>query len=202
MVNLLGRTEPNQPFPPLDPEQRERFESRLTVLAAKACSSSFLRQLDRGLDVLEESLEELESEPSLATALDLLDRIDRARIEVSAGSADRDEGLARSSKSPVGGELICYLPGRSLSSGQAGVASRGFFDVLDRPPIGFWVEAIARPLNSSHERFEIAVIAWIPAQAVERATAGRRACVSGSLMKLGEASDALLRQLSPILSGS
>ena len=34
--------------------------------------------------------------------------------------------------------------GRSLSTGEAEIASRGFFDVRDRPPIGLWVESISR----------------------------------------------------------
>jgi hypothetical protein len=147
-------------------------------------------------------MEELESETSFVTALDLLDRIDRARAEALAGAIDRDdwsEGPPGSSSSPPYGELICYRPGRSLSTGEAAVASRGFFDVLDRPPIGFWIEAIARPIDSSREKFEPAVIAWIPAADVERAAAGCQVCTSGSLTALGEMSEKLVHQLRPIL---
>lgn len=147
-------------------------------------------------------MEELESEASLVTALDLLARIERARAEVLAEAIDRGdlrEGPPGWSSSPPYGELICYRPGRSLSTGEAAVASRGFFDVLDRPPIGFWIEAVARPIDSSHEKFETAVIAWIPAADVERAAAGCEVCTSGSITMLREMSEGLLHQLRPIL---
>jgi hypothetical protein len=165
-------------------------------------SSDFLGRLERNISSFEGPLDDLESEASLVTALDLLDGIERARAEASAGASDRDdwgEGAPGSSLRPPFGELICYRPGHSLSTGEAAVASRGFFDVLDRPPIGFWIEAVARPIDSTREKFETAIIAWIPAGDVERAAAGRRACKSGSLAMLGEISERLVRQLHPIL---
>ena len=82
------------------------------------------------------------------------------------------------------------------------MASRGFFDGLDRPPIGFWIEAVARPMDATRAKFEIAVIAWIPAADVERATAGRLACTSGSLAMLSEASQSLAAELDPMLARS
>ena len=166
----------------LDPEQRARFESRTRTLASAGASSEFLRRLGRRLGAFDEALEELESEASLVTALDLLDAIARVRVEALSGMGDRGtrgDGSAESYSPPPNGELICYWPGRSLSTGEAGVASRGFFDVLDRPPIGFWIEAIARPTDSTREKFEIAIIAWIPTNDIERAVAGRRACLRG-----------------------
>jgi hypothetical protein len=202
MVNLLPRTDSREPFPVLDPEQCARFELRLRKLASASSSPDFLRRLERSLGTLEVALDELESEASLATALDLLERIEAARSETSTEAGDRDarnEDLASSSR-PPNGELICYWPGRSLSTGEADVASRGFFDVLDRPPIGFWIEAVARPTDSTRVKFEIAIIAWIPAEDVARADAGRRACKSGALAMLGETSEALAAQLRPILT--
>jgi len=205
LVNLLSRTESPEPFPPLDPEQRARFESRLRTLAFAVGSSDFLRRFERSLGAFEGLLDELESEPSLVTALDLLDRIECARVEASAGAVHRGargEGSTGSASPPPKGGLISYWPGRSLSTGEAGVASRGFFDMLDRPPIGFWIEAVARPTDSTREKFEIAIIAWIPNDDVERAAAGRRACLRGSLAMLDEASKALAGQLCPSLLGS
>ena len=205
MANLLSRTQSREPFPPLDPEQLARFESRLRTIAFAVSSSDFLRQLEPRLSAFEGSLDEIESEASLATALDLLDGIECARVEALAGTdarGARGEGSARSSSLLPSGELICYWPGRSLSTGEAGVASRGFFDVLDRPPIGFWIEAVARPVDSTRERFEVVILAWIPAADVERAVAGRRACTSGSLAMLDEISKALVAQLRPIFVGN
>lgn len=204
MVNLLSRTESPEPFPPLDPEQRARFESRLRTLALGFASADSLRRLEGSLGRFEGLLDELESAASLVTALDLLDSIERVRAALSPGTGGpsvREERWVGSSSPPPRGDLICYWPGRSLSTGEAGVASRGFFDVLDRPPIGFWIEAIARPTDARREKFEIAIIAWIPRGDVERAAAGRRACATGSLTMLDEASKVLAVQLRPILLG-
>jgi hypothetical protein len=165
-------------------------------------ASDFLGRLERSVGAFEAQIEELESEASLVTALDLLDRIERARAGALAGAIDRGdwrEGPPGSSSSPPYGELICYRPGRSLSTGEAAVASRGFFDVLDRPPIGLWIEAVARPIDSSRERFETAIITWIPAADVERAAAGCQVCTSGSITMLGKLSERLVHQLHPIL---
>jgi len=210
LVNLLPRIESREAFPTLDPEQRARFESRLRRLASAVSSPDFLRRLERSLDGLEGPLDELESDASLVIALDLIEGIERARVEASMESDDRGaraEGEAGSPSRLPNGEFICYWPGRSLATGESDVASRGFFDgldrpPLDRPPIGFWIEAIARPMDETRAKFEIAIIAWIPAEDVARATAGRRACTSGALAMLGEASESLAAQLDPIRVGS
>ena len=160
--------------------------------------------LERNLDALEPQLEELESEASLVAALDLLNGIELARLEaITATKPRRDFGDARtlSPLGTTGGDLICYWPGRSLSTGEPNVASRGFFDDFDRPPISLWLEAIARPRESSREEFELAIIAWIPAVDVDRAGAGCRACTSGSLALLIDVSKELSRQLRPVLDG-
>ena len=164
LANLLPRTESREPFPLLDPEQYARFESRLCSVVSAVASPDRLRRLARRLGAFDGPLDELESAPSLVTAFDLLDGLERLRVEVSLATDDRgnaDDDSTRSLPHPPLGELICYWPGRSLSTGEASVASRGFFDMLDRPPIGFWTEAIARPMDSTREKFEIAIIAWI-----------------------------------------
>jgi hypothetical protein len=204
-VNLLPATESREPFPSLDPEQCVRFESRLRSVALLASSSDRIVRLEQRLSAFEGQLDEFESDASVVTAFDLLDGLERARVEVSDGPADRvalAESLNGSLRLQPFGELICYWPGRSLSTGEAAVASRGFFDMLDRPPIGFWIEAVARPIDSTREKFEIAIIAWIPNEDLERAAAGRRACTSGALATLSETSQALERQLRPTLVGS
>ncbi len=201
MINLLSKSKPAEPFPPLDAVQRARFESRLHSLARAASFPDFLRRFERLFSGFDGLLDELESAASLGTALDLLDGIDRARTSVLADLREQGEGSPDPSALRSSGDLILYRPGRSLSTGEAGVASRGFFDVLDRPPVGFWIEAVARPTDSTRHDFEIAIIAWLPENEVERATDGRRACTTGSLALLDETSQAFARSLHGILEG-
>ncbi len=204
MANLLSRTADRKSFPSLDPEQHARFESRFARLVSLLSTADSVRVLERNLGALEPQLEEFESEASLVAAFDLLDEIERTRFEVTtATKTRRDSGDARTlaPPGPTGGDLICYWPGRSLSTGEPNVASRGFFDGFDRPPIGFWLEAIARPSESSREEFELAIIAWVPAVDVDRARAGCRACTSGSLALLSDVSKELSQQLRSVLDG-
>jgi hypothetical protein len=204
VANLISRTTAREPFAALDPEQRSRFESRLGTLVTATSSPDSMKQLERSLGVFETPLDELESEASLVAALDLLDGIARLRLAAIAMARDPDalpEAQAPLPPSPPGGDLIFYRPGCSLSTGEPNVASRGFFDMLDRPPIGYWLEAIARPTGPTREEFEVAILAWIPVDDLDRARAGCRACTSGSLVLLGEASQELTRQLRPILDG-
>jgi hypothetical protein len=204
LANLLSRTADRKSFPSLDPEQHARFESRFARLVSLLSTADSVRVLERNLGALEPQLEELESEASLVAAFDLLDGIERTRFEVTtATKTRRDSGDARTlaPPGPTGGDLICYWPGRSLSTGEPNVASRGFFDGFDRPPIGFWLEAIARPSESSREEFELAIIAWVPAVDVDRARAGCRACTSGSLALLSDVSKELSQQLRSVLDG-
>jgi hypothetical protein len=204
LANLLSRTAARKSFPSLDPEQHARFESRFARLVSLLSTADSVRVLERNLGALEPQLEELESEASLVAAFDLLDGIERTRFEVTtATKTRRDSGDARTlaPPGPTGGDLICYWPGRSLSTGEPNAASRGFFDGFDRPPIGFWLEAIARPSESSREEFELAIIAWVPAVDVDRARAGCRACTSGSLALLSDVSKELSQQLRSVLDG-
>ena len=203
MANLLSPSKSRDPFPELDPEQCARFTSRVGRLAAQVSESDFLGQVEHRLDPFEGPIAELNRQPTLIAALELLDGIENVRLDLSRAVLDRsaNAGLpAPGSLATPGGNLVCYWPGRSLSTGEAEVASHGFFDVLDRPPIGLWVEAIARSIDAAHENFEIVIIAWIPPDQVERAEAGRRACKNGSLTGLDDASKALARQLRPILT--
>ena len=203
MANLLPRTTSLKPFPRLDPEQCERFGDRLQTLIEALARPMGLRQLERRLSAFEVPLEDLEGGTSLLTAHDLLDGFDRARravldstdaVSESADASTRSPGVDRNAS---GGELLCYWPGRSLSTGESELASRGFFDVMDRPPLAYWLEAIARPTGASHEAFEVAILAWVPAPELERAHAGRRACGNGSLALLTEVSSDLVEQLKP-----
>ncbi|GEM_PF-1952578 len=202
MANLISHSKAREPFSVLDPLQYERFGSRLGALAREISKPDFLARIERSLDSLEGPLSDLAEQVSLISVLELLDGIEHARLAFSAEAADgsqEDERSNRASSTAPGGELLCYWPGRSLSTGEAEVASRGFFDSLDRPPIGLWLEAISRPIHSPSEKFEIAILAWIPPEHAERAERGRRACTNGSLSTLNETSKALSQQLRPIL---
>lgn len=193
MANLLSRKTRPLPFPRLDPAQFERFESRLRRMVEASQTPERLRALERRLSSFEEELEELDSDPSLATANDLLDQFDRARLAAVAPFPEAEDPRA------MGGELICYYPGRSLSTGEAELASRGFFDLIDRPPLAYWVEAIARPSGSTRDAFEVAILIWVPGPELDRAEAGLQACRNGSLESLREASKNLYDQVRPTL---
>ena len=192
MVNLLSDKPPRRSFPRLDPEQFQRFRSRLERLVAVTAMPMRLTSLEREFANFEASLEELESAPSVVTALDLLVEFDRRRVAVASELDDRNID-------PIGGELICYAPGRSLSTGEAELASRGYFDVLDRPPLANWLEVIARPSALSERAFEVGILVWVPESETSRALSGRKACGTGSLALLREVSTTLDEQLQPLL---
>jgi hypothetical protein len=198
VVNLISRETARRPFPRFDPQQRARFEARLASVVAVHAKPACHRPLDRLLLALEGDLEELESEPSLVTALDLLDSVERAR-GVALGREPEAAGAERFARADHRGDLIVHWPGRSLATGEAGIASRGLFDERDRPPLQTWVEAIGRRTTPTAEDFEVAILAWIPREDLERARAGCRACVGGTLAFLETVSPGLSDQLEPIL---
>jgi hypothetical protein len=192
LVNLLSRASSREPFPELDEQQRARFGARARSLSGLAWPDQ-APELARFAGAFTVELEELETDPSLVVAHDLLDRIDRARRDLLGRRPERV------SSGDPGGEWLCFFPGRSLSTGEAEIASRGFFDVLDRPPVGLWVEAIARRRTDSAAAHELAIVCWVPPVAVAPARAGREACRSGALAFLEEASAGLARQVCAIV---
>lgn len=119
----------------------------------------------------------------------LLEEIDALRPEPDA------------SRPVPAGEFFVYRWGRSLATGEAEVASRGFFDVWDRPPPEFWVEVFVRPQPRNAAGDEVAVLAYVCEREVARAEAGRVACSSGALAGLAEVSPSLAEQLGPLLGG-
>jgi hypothetical protein len=129
---------------------------------------------------LEEDLEELDAAPTVSLAQVILDRIRGMRAAHGpAGPALGTDRAGGGSGDP--GFWLCFRPGRSLGGGEAEVASRGFFDVFDRPPLGLWVDVIARPKPSVEGAFEVALLCWIPPDAAERARAGLAHCPTGGL---------------------
>lgn len=198
MANLLQRTIASPPVPPFDPDQRARFESRFATLVETLAQPACDREVDRLLFALEPELEELENAPSLVAALDLLDAIERARhaaLDHAGDASGPDRTVPRSRP----GDLILHWLGRSLATGEAGIASRGFFDGFDRPPLRYWLEAIGRRREGSLDEFEVVIVAWVPTEDLERARTGCEASASRSLAFLEQASPDLANQLRPLL---
>ena len=170
MANLLPRH--RAPFPALTEAQRARVERRARSIVGRW---DVLR-LD-GADLAERlapELDDLDEAPALASAQAIL-----ADIEFW-----RDE--RRSDDDRIGEPAwLLYRPGRSLRSGEAEVASRGFFDVADRPPPSVWVEALARPRAVGSSESEVGILCAIPAAVRGAAEAGVDACPSGALAWLG-----------------
>ncbi|MBJ18382.1 MAG: hypothetical protein CL933_03055 [Deltaproteobacteria bacterium] len=191
-MNLLPRGPSGDPFPAFSAPQRVRFEERARLLS-RLDWPDCARELARVVEALTAELEELEDAPSLIVAEDLLDRIGRARRSLLK---DRFSPLS-ATQAPLAGEWLCYWPGRSLSTGEAEIASRGFFDIRARPPIGLWIEAIGRRRGRSSAAHELSIICWVPPEAVRDARAGREACAAGSssLAFVSEISDVLNEQM-------
>jgi len=204
LANLLSRDVGDHAFPPLSAPERERLERRLRHVAQleRARSEGARRSGDELLgdahEVFEVALDELESDPSQAGLESLLEDLARLRERAIRCSSAR-EGESDEGTGPPGGELICYWPGRSLGTGEAEVASLGFFDVLDRPPLGLWLGALSLARSGRSGSFEVALMAWVPPASVARARAGQGACVSGSLDWMEQASPELEAQLRCLL---
>jgi hypothetical protein len=199
LANLLSRDVGEHVFPPLSAPERERCERRLghIVRLERAQREGARRSYELLADAherFEVALDELESDPGQASLESLLEDLARLRDRKVRISSERDsesdDGIG-----PPGGDWICYWPGRSLGTGEAEIASLGFFDVLDRPPLGLWLAALSRTWPGRSGSFEVALMAWVPPAAVERARAGQGACTSGSLDWMEQASPELEAQL-------
>ena len=198
MANLLPRK--TVPFPPFTDEQRARFEERARFLVGRT-RSALVEALPELAAELESDLEELDALPSLASAQAILARIDALRLAALGRPARRLGAAAQPAhharRQPGG--WILYRPGRSEGTGEAEVASRGYFDVRDRPPLATWVEVLARPRAEGSGDLDLAVLCYVPNEARDRVTAGRRACPSGSLKTLEELAPGFVGELASLL---
>lgn len=185
MANLIRRSEAPSPWPAMDPDQRARFEERARVVVASRWPA-LRRAQAQILPELAADLEDLEEAPSLPAAQAMLAQLDALRR-----GAVGAPGEAR----PADVRWLLHRPARSLQTGEAEVASRGFFDVNDRPPPILWLEAIGRPRPGRPGQTDVAILCAIPSSALATAEAGRRACLNGALTFLDELSDPLSRQL-------
>lgn len=185
MANLLSRAQSSTPFPAFDPDQRARFEERARFVV-RAPWSAVQRVHGELVPIHGSELEELDEAPSLASAQALLAQLDAARREALD---DATEGAAG------GVRWLLFRPGRSLSTGESEIASRGFYDVADRPPLSLWIEAVGRPRAEGSEETEVAILCAVPEAVREAADAGRDVCSSGALAWVEELSPPLAQQL-------
>ncbi len=199
MVNLLGSRSSVGRFMGLDADRPGRVEARLLDLA-ELLERGRLRALGGAIDSLEIELEELAAAPSRVAALALLEAIDGLR-RGACGPASSDPSSSSSRPAPLaGGDYVCHRPGRSLATGEAEIASRGYFDVEDRPPIVCWIGLLSsEPLASGYDA-DVAIVAWIAPGDLERARAGCDACSNGALSLLADLAPEAHRQLRAIES--
>jgi len=191
MANLLSRTQSPTPFPAFDPDQRARFDERARFVV-QAPWSALQRVHEELVQLHGSELEELDEAPSVASAQALLAQLDAARRD---GLTDATEGA-------VGGvsgvRWLLFRPGRSLSTGEAEIASRGFYDVADRPPLSLWVEAVGRPRAEGSQETEVAILCAVPEAVCDAAAAGRDVCSSGALAWVEELAPPLAEQLGDV----
>lgn len=192
MVNLLGRrTLPDAP-PRFDPSVRPALEARLASIFALARAER-LGAVARATAELAAELEELDGLAGASGRLgaeSLLAAVDRLRREALVGTSARHPG-ARVPGVP--GDFVCHRPGRSLATGEAEIASRGYFDEWDRPPLATWLGVL--PARADEGGSDVYVVAWIAASDCERAWAGIRACPNGALVRLEEVSSEAVSEL-------
>lgn len=191
MANLLGRQRPDasRGAPVFDAAECARIGARLDGLF-RIFAAGQLTDLDGLSEAMESELEELDATPDPALAQALLDSIGAARLALSMGERGGPGAAARVAGGPddhAAGAFVCHLPGRSLSTGEAEIASLGWFDGMDRPPLACWLGLLAWRDPSARED-RLAVVAWIPPDRRERVEAAIRACPSGALMRLEDVS--------------
>ena len=145
-------------------------------------------------DAFADALEEFDaavSEPTLDAFLDELD------LRRQAALARRVPIEAALPATVVGGFGI-HVFGCSLATGEAEIASRGFFDALDRPPLELWIELVRRPSLRRDEGVGVGVLFVIPQSLDGPARAGCAACPSGALIRVDHEQAALHAQLAPL----
>ncbi|MBY0399852.1 hypothetical protein K2X89_06120 [Myxococcota bacterium] len=195
MVNLLGRRGGSTAAPGFDRAQADRIEARLRDLFTLAVGDR-LPGIDPLASDLEAELEELDATSSPVAAEGLIAALDRLRQSACA-QASRDaldpNPWVDSSSRALPGDFVCHRPGRSLGTGEAEIASRGFFDVWDRPPLVTWIGVLQGTPESVADGLWI--VAWVGVEALEAARAGCRACPNGALAHIDDVSASAAEQL-------
>jgi hypothetical protein len=162
VVNLIGREHAGPPRPSLagalDPDRRAALDVRL------ADARRWWARLDATRPVagcartpaLEPALEEDAHLAALDAALVWL--ADRRARALAALPADGD-GAA--SPEVRGRLVVCEIDG-SIGGGEAEAASRGLFDVDDRPPWDLWLVAYGRTRSTQPDDPIRCLVAWLP----------------------------------------
>lgn len=197
MVNLMERRAAGGDFARFDPQQCEQIAARLSRLALLARHD----RLEPGaLDTasLASEIEELDSAPTRVAAFALLETIDALRREIADRLAsdrlDPAESVLRAALLRDG-NFVCHRPGRSLVTGEAEVASRGYFDAEDRPPLACWIGLLGSDSPGAESEADFVIVAWTAPGDRERVRAGSRACPNGALALIAEISPPAAEQL-------
>jgi hypothetical protein len=173
MVNLLGR---DQRQPPtrisLDAHTQALLAERLPAAFARAAQvdgSRPLAQRHRTPDLEPD----VEDEPSLAGFEAALHELAGRRRALLPGSAAAGQGPDAAVS--AGARLVVVEVDTSVADGLAEAASRGFFDLDDRPPWDLWLVAFGVTRPSQPEAPGIGLVALVPEDCIAVAEAGRRA---------------------------
>lgn len=192
MVNLLGLNPRATASAFFDPTVRAELEARLRTLA-RLVRLGRSDCVARSFEELATELEELETSPSRVAAQALLDRIDAIRLATLARApSDLHPPPPAPPPSDRSDLFVCHRPGRSLATGEAEVASRGYYDVRDRPPLDAWIGVLSTPALRGPEA-DCWIVAWVGPSDAARARAGLRACPTGALALLEDVAPAAAR---------
>lgn len=208
MVNLLGRRGRPAVAPRFDARAVDQIEARLSTLFGLVRSGGLAR-VARAADDLVPVLEELDAARSRLVAEDLLAALDGLRDAfLESETSEVRMGASSSTAATTGstaevetevtalardGGFVGHRPGRSLTTGEAEIASRGYFDAADRPPIATWLGVLEATSDGVEDG--VWIVAWVEPSEVERARAGCRACPNGALAWLDDVSAPAADQL-------
>jgi hypothetical protein len=205
MVNLLPQTpSPGRAGVRFEAAQARRIAARLGPLLALHRNHR-LAALETALEALVPELEELASAPHRVAALALLEAIDALRVDAARGLPGEAHALPDGARSTPGSNaarsdpgsiaFVCHRPGRSLATGEAEIASRGYFDVEDRPPLACWLGLLPLPSSTREGEADFVIVAWVADEDRARAQAGCHACGSGALEGLDDFAPTAAAQL-------
>lgn len=210
MVNLLGRDRAAPVVADLAPARRADLQRRLRAVAALA-RIGWPERIAPYDAALAGELEELDVAPTRVAAEALLDALEGARSGILAR---RGAGLPPASAEPAGardgevesasrseaealrevGLFVAHRPGRSLATGEAEIASRGWCDVRDRPPLDGWI-GVLPGVDGAGGDADFWIVVWVPPADAARAQAACRACPNGAISLLEALAPALEAEL-------
>lgn len=173
-----------------------RLPALRAIALARAAHAERASRADRWSlqEAFSEDLEEVETAVSEAALDALLEEIHARRCQMIEETPLRSES-ASAAPFAAGDRFGIHSLGRSLATGEAEIASRGFFDALDRPPVEYWLECVRHPTARRDEGAGVGVLFFVPAACAALAEAGCAACPSGALTLVDPRQTALYGQL-------